>query len=87
MKSPFKVGDKVVCIIDKALSKSGEGPAVKIGEEYTVKEIITTRGDHDHLDVGIRSQLGSVSCLETGDIIPRGNIVAWAHPSRFKPKE
>ncbi len=84
MKTTLIVGDKVKCIIDKALSSSDYGPNVELNKEYEIKEIITTRNDCDHIDVGIRSELGSVSCLETGDLIPRGNVIAWCHPSRFE---
>ena len=84
MQTDLKVGDKVKCVISKPLSTSGYGPPVRLGESYEVKEIIRTRGDHDHIDVGLRSTVGSVSCLETGDVIPRGNVIAWCHPSRFE---
>lgn len=84
MKSIVAVGDTVKCVINEVLSKSGYGPTLELGKEYKVEEIITTSGDNDHLNVGVRSELGSVSCLETGDLIPRGNVVAWCHPSRFE---
>ena len=84
MQTELKVGDNIKCIISKALSTSGYGPPVKLEELYEVKEIIRTRGDHDHIDVGLKSTVGSVSCLETGDIIPRGSEIAWCHPSRFE---
>lgn len=83
MKTPLKVGDQVICLIAKPLASSGYGPDVKLGEKYEVKEIITTRNECDHIDVGIKSVVGSVSCLETGDLLPRGNMIAWCHPSRF----
>lgn len=90
MKSSFKVGETVKCIIEKALSSSGYGPNVKLNQTYIIKEIITTGKrketpeGYDHIDIGLPSEVGSVTCLETGDVIPRGETVAWCHPSRFE---
>jgi hypothetical protein len=85
MKSPFKVGDIVTCVNKEVLPNNSVGPALEL-QDYPVKEIITT-GDHDHLDVGIPSSCGSISCYESGITIPRGHQIHWCHPSRFKLKE
>lgn len=82
----YKVGDKVVCINAKPLSKTGFGPDLTEGKEYLVKRIHTechAKGEFQHLHVGLETEFETIRSLDTGDKLPRTSA-AWCHPSRFK---
>lgn len=84
MKSPFKVGDTVRCINNLPFHDREVGPPLVDKGIYLVREIVTTKGDNDHLDVGLKSKYNYVSCQATGMHIPRGEEIHWCHPSRFE---
>lgn len=84
MKTDFKVGQTIVCINDKKFPDKEVGPPLKEGQEYIVKEIITTAKGHDHLDVGLKSEYNYISCQEVHVNIPRGDEIHWCYPGRFK---
>lgn len=85
----YKVGDKVVCINVKPLSKTGFGPDLTEGKEYTVNAIYSECPDgiygpgFQHLDVGLITDFETIRSLDTGDKLPITGA-AWCHPSRFK---
>jgi hypothetical protein len=84
MKTDFIVGDKLKCINADRFPSKEVAPPLKVGEIYELKEIITTVGHHDHLDVGLKSNYNYISCEKTGVQIPRGEFIHWCHPSRFE---
>lgn len=84
MKTQLKIGDKVKCIDISPKSESGIVPPLELNkEDYVVQDIIRTHGDHDHIDVGLKSNWTYISCAETGIKIPNGSKIHWCHPSRF----
>lgn len=84
MQTTIKSGDTVECIFDGLLEGNKKGPKIKKGKSYEVKEVFRDQDGHDHLDVGLVSELEYVSCHETKREIPRGESIHWCHPSRFK---
>lgn len=84
MKTSFVIGQRVRCINPHPFPKKDIGPPLKYGETYIIKQIITTIGSHDHLDVGLVSDYTYISCLATEIKIPEGDKIHWCHPSRFE---
>lgn len=84
MKTELKKGDKVKAINVAPLKGNDVAPPLKLNEVYPVNEIITTAGDHDHIDVGLKSSYNYVRCHATGEEIPDGDSIHWCHPSRFE---
>lgn len=85
----FKVGDKIVCINAKPLSKTGFGPELEEGKEYEIKAIYTEYADgsvteFQHLDVGLITDFEVIHSYDTGNKLPMTGAPAWCHPSRFK---
>ena len=72
MKTNLKAGDTVVCINSEKFSDKEVGPPLTKGNNYVIKEVITTTGGNDHIDVGLKSMYNYVSCQATGIRIPRG---------------
>lgn len=91
MKTQIQKGDRVKCINNRPLSKTGIGPKLESGKVYEVKSILSI-GEHDHIDVGLPMDIGFVRCLESKpeiflaeqDIDEKPRIHPhWCHPSRF----
>lgn len=78
----FKVGDSVICINEKPLSKTGFGPELTLGKTYPVKKIYTEPAGFDHLDIGLITDFEVIRSLDTGVELPKTGA-AWCHPSRF----
>lgn len=82
----YNVGDKVVCVNAKPLSKTGFGPDLTEHRQYRVEGIHTeyhAKGEFKHLDVGLRTKFETIRSLDTGDKLPMIGS-SWCHPSRFK---
>jgi len=82
MKTELKPGDKVRVINTNPLKGNQNGPTFT-QKEYEVKQVLT-HNEHDHIDVGIESPFGSISCWETGATLPDGDKIQWCYPARFE---
>ena len=84
MKTDLKKGDRVKAINVGLLKGNDVAPPLKLNEVYVVNDVITTAGDHDHIDVGLKSRYNYVRCHATTEEIPDGDTIHWCHPSRFE---
>jgi len=80
----FEKDTKVKCINNKELPGNDYAPALEVGKEYTIKDIILDSAGNQHLDVGLVSHLNFVTSYETKEELPKGNKIHWCHPSRFE---
>jgi hypothetical protein len=85
-KRLFEVGQNVECINSSPLPGNEEGPNLKVGEIYLIKEIVLDSAENQHLDVGLPSHLNYITSYETKEELPRGKEIHWCHPSRFELK-
>ena len=81
----MKEGDEVVCILIDPLKGNDVAPNLELGARYTIREIIYDKENNPHFDVALKSNVMWVRSFETKENLPRGDIVHWCHPSRFKP--
>lgn len=81
-KHIYEVDDIVKIINDAPLSGNSIAPPVTIGEEYSVKNIVLDSRNHQHLDLGLKSEYGYITSWETSEILPNSEEVHWVHPSR-----
>lgn len=85
----FSVGDFVLCVNARPLSKTGFGPDLVERTECEVKEIYTEYPDglggpeFQHLHVGLITEFEMIRSLDTGKQLPATGQ-AWCHPSRFE---
>lgn len=82
MKTEFKKGDKVRCVLTGPLTGKTHAPSLDKGADYTVKEVHEDSKGHHHLNVGLALEIGFVTSFETGEELPP--TCHWCHPSRFE---
>ena len=80
----FEVGQKVRVVMVEPLAGNEIAPALTLGEEKIINEIVLDREGHQHLDVGLASTLYFVRSWETKEDLPRGHKIHSCHPSRFE---
>lgn len=83
----MKEGDTIICIKTDVLPGNGIAPPLKLEKEYTIREVIQDSKGNPHFDVGLPSDLFTISSWDTGELLPRGDKIHWCHPSRFRRKE
>lgn len=82
----FAIGDTVIAQNNKPLEGNDKAPALTVGAEYPVKNIIYDNKGFPHLDVGLKSELNFVTSWHTAEELPDGDTIHWCHPSRFTKK-
>jgi hypothetical protein len=83
----FNINDTVICIDNSMLKGNDRKPNLEIEKEYIIEDIILDKAGNQHIHVGLKSDLNYITSYETREELPKGNIVHWCHPSRFKLKE
>ncbi len=82
-KELFQVEQVVKCTNAAVLSENTVGPALIEGHTYKIQNIIEDSKGHQHIDVGLKSELEFIRSYETKEFLPNGHITHWCHPSRF----
>lgn len=80
----FEVNQKVKCINIDILKGNEIAPKLELGKEYTIETLVLDSKGNQHLDVGLVSDLNWVTSYETGEKLPKGDLIHWCHPSRFE---
>lgn len=76
-------GDVVTCIDKKPFPNNTIAPAVVEGEIYTIKRKHICKCGESHLDVGLESEVETVTCYKCREVLPDSSLIHWAHISRF----
>lgn len=79
----FKIGEKIKAINNQPLNGNDIAPELILGNEYKIQDIVLDKKGNQHLDVGLKSKVNYVCSIETGEKLPKGNIIHWCHPLRF----
>jgi hypothetical protein len=74
----------MICIDNKPLKGNEVAPPLTIGKSYTLKDMYQCRCGQKHYDVGLNSKYNWISCYKCTEPIPKGDLIHWCHPSRFK---
>jgi hypothetical protein len=82
--SKFIVGHQVRVVFAGILPGNSIGPNVTNGEIGIVKESYICKCGEEHLDIGLRSKLTSVTCYKCREDLPGSDSVHWCHSSRFE---
>lgn len=74
----------LTAINNKPLPGNDIAPNLIIGEKYAeVSRIICDCGQ-EHIDVGLQSVHNYIRCYNCKKELPKGDMIHWCHPSRFK---
>lgn len=74
-------GDKLKCIFNTVLPGNTIAPDLKLGSEYIAQAICLDSAGNQHIDVGVESDVNSVTSYATKERLPEGPH--WCHPNRF----
>lgn len=83
----YKKDDKVIAISNTLLGDNEVAPPLELNKEYPVLDIAIDKKGNQHLDVGITSEYNYIRSFETKEELPKGHMIHWCHPSRFKLAE
>lgn len=80
-----KIGDNVEVINEAYMPGNDEGPLIKEGQRYPVKNTYKCKCGELHVDIGLLSHLNYVTCYKCGEELPNSKFggVHWCHSSRF----
>ena len=85
-KQIFEIGQVVTVVNIDPLEGNDKAPALELGKDETIKNIILDSEGNQHLDVGLASELNWITSWETKEELPDGDTIHWCHPSRLKLK-
>lgn len=83
----FSTGQQVRVIFDKLLPGNSIGPDIKNGDIYPVKGSYTCKCGELHLNIGLESELNSITCYKCRESLPLSDVIHYCHSSRFEPVE
>lgn len=79
----FNKGDALKCVNVKPLTGNSIAPMLEMDKVYKVDKTFVCKCGELHLDVGLISELNSVTCFKCRQDLPGGDVHHWAHSSRF----
>lgn len=81
----LKIGDEVEVINDAYMPGNDEGPVIKNGQKYPVKNTCKCGCGELHVDIGLISHLNYVTCYKCKEDLPNSKFggIHWTHSSRF----
>jgi hypothetical protein len=77
----FNVGDIVIAVFTQPLPGKEIAPKLTLKAEYEIKTICEDKKGNQHIDVGLKSDVNSVTSFETNKELPGG--IRLCHPNRF----
>lgn len=80
----FQINTPLRCMNIAPFPGNKIAPDLTEGAIYKLKQVHTCKCGEVHFDVGLISEVNSVTCYKCREELPKGDVHHWAHSSRFE---